>query len=264
MTNLLGPALAGILIAVAGCGERDVARRCVVRRSRSCSSACSCESGAVQDAGERGGRAGCRAGLAYSRRDLRFVRRALVTALTLRLPVPDARFASFPVLAFRQYHHNPRVAGCPRSQPIGGGQVVGIARSRTGSSRGCPADDARRSPRCVDRPAPLWLLVPHVPLAVVVASRWRSSGASIPMINAPYLRHALRPASRARLRGKVSSRSSPSTSSPARSATLLRARCSSRIGLHATYAIAAVLATVATPNFIRPSSRRVRLAQEAA
>ena len=124
VTQLLGPALAGVLIAALGAANvmwLDAASfllafvliAAFVRVGRE----------SFEDDAEAGG---ILAGLRYLRRDA-LVLRASISSLMFGFLFPMLT-VSFPVLAYTQYDHNPRVAGLLLSA-IGGGQVVGsIAR----------------------------------------------------------------------------------------------------------------------------------------
>jgi MFS family permease len=240
LTNFVGPALAGVLIAVLGAANVmwiDAASYVasfvlvgvlvrVVREVR-------------EDEGPRG----VRAGIAYIAGD-RFVRRAIGTPLLFGAAFPLV-FASFPVIAFRDYHHNPRVAGLLIAA-YGGGSVAGslftyvaLARFKA-TTLGIAA--------CVGLGVPFWLLVPHVPLAIMVVAM-AIVGFANPMANAPIF-------------GILTTRVPPSVFPqvvqtiivsnqvvrPAAYATAGALFAS--IGLHTVYAVAAVLATAASTNFI--------------
>ena len=240
LTNFVGPALAGVLIAVVGAANvmwidavsyvaSFVLVGLLVR--------------VVREVRESDEPRGVRAGIAYIAGD-RFVRRAIVTPLLFGAAFPLV-FASFPVIAFRDYHHNPRVAGVLLAA-YGGGSVVGsfatyvaLARFRA-TTLGIAA--------CIGLGVPFWLLVPHVPLAVMVAAM-AIVGFANPMANAPIF-------------GILTTRI-PSGVFPQVVQTIIVSNqvvrpaayataglLFSSIGLHTVYAIAAVLATVASSNFI--------------
>jgi MFS family permease len=240
VTNFVGPALAGVLIAVLGAANvmwidavsyiaSFVLVGVFVRVVRE-----------VREADEP---RGVRAGIAYIAGD-RFVRRAIVTPLLFGAAFPLV-FASFPVIAFRDYHHNPRVAGLLLAA-YGGGSVAGsfvtyvaLARLRA-TTLGIAA--------CVGLGLPFWLLVPHVPLAVMVVAM-AIVGFANPMANAPIF-------------GILTTRV-PSAVFPQVVQTIIVSNQVVRpaayaaagalfasIGLHTVYAIAAALATTASTNFI--------------
>jgi len=119
--------------------------------------------------------------LGYLRRG-RFVAQVSVSSLTFGF-LFRILVASFPVLAYREYHHNPRVAGLLLST-IGAGQVVGSLLAYRLVTVLPPLRMAAVA--AVFTAAPLWLLVPHVPLAVA-GTALAVCGASVPLINAPYL-----------------------------------------------------------------------------
>ena len=106
------------------------------------------------------------------------------------------------------------------------------------------------SARRRSRPAaPLWLLVPDVPLVVSIVAL-AVCGASIPMINAPYLGMLSTRVPRA-LRGKVLQSLITINQFAGPIGFLIAGPLFVRAGLHWTYALVAALATVATANFIR-------------
>ena len=160
ITQLLGPALAGVLIAFMGAanvmwldaGSFVIAFLLVASFVRVIREA--------PDEGEDAG--GIWAGLRYLRGDS-FIARASVSTLVYGF-LFRILTASFPVLAYRQYHHNPRVAGLLFSV-IGAGQVVGSLLAYRLVTKLAPLRLAAAA--AVFTAAPLWLLVPHVPLAVV-------------------------------------------------------------------------------------------------
>jgi len=96
--------------------------------------------------------------------------------------------------------------------------------------------------------APLWLLVPHSPLWLV-ALALAICGASIPMINAPYLGMLSTRIPRA-LRGKVIQSLITINQLAGPAGLLIAGPLFVPAGLHWTYALVAALATVATANFI--------------
>ena len=198
ITNLLGPALAGVLIALARRGERDVARRSVVPdRVRPIVGLFVRVGHGVQDEGRTRDAGGIWAGLAYLRHDVLLARVSL-SSLTFGFLFPMLG-ASLPVLAYQQYDHNPRVAGLLFAV-IGGGQVVGSLLAFRLVTRVPPACAWRRSPRsspprrsgCSSRTCRSGSSA----LALAIC------GASIPLINAPYLGMLSMRVPRA-LRGKV-------------------------------------------------------------
>jgi len=96
--------------------------------------------------------------------------------------------------------------------------------------------------------APLWLLVPHSPLWLV-AIALAICGASIPMINAPYLGILSTRIPRA-LRGKVIQSLITINQLAGPAGLLIAGPLFVRYGVHAVYAVVAVLATFASANFI--------------
>jgi MFS family permease len=256
VTNLLGPALAGILIAFLGAANvmwLDAASFLIafaivglfVQAGRG-----------VQAEEEEGDAGGIWAGLAYLRHDILLARVSL-SSLTFGFLFPMLG-ASLPVLAYQQYDRNPRVAGLLFAV-IGGGQVVGsllafrLVTKVPGMRLAAIA--------AFFTAAPLWLLVPHASLPVV-ALALAVCGASIPLINAPYLGMLSVRVPRA-LRGKVLQSLITINQLAGPLGYLIAGTLFVGIGLHATYALIAVLATIASLNFIVVSPR-FSLAQEAA
>ena len=254
VTNLLGPALAGVLIALLGAANvmwLDAASFLVafvviglfVRVGHTAP-------------GEDADSGGVWAGLAYLRRDLLLARVSL-SSLTFGFLFPMLG-ASLPVLAYQQYDHNPRVAGLLFAV-IGGGQLLGsllafrLVTKVPGMRLAAIA--------AFFTAAPLWLLVPEVPLGVV-ALALAICGASIPLINAPYLGMLSVRVPRA-LRGKVLQSLITINQLAGPLGYLIAGSLFVAIGLHATYALIAALATIASLNFIVVSPR-FSLAQEAA
>jgi MFS family permease len=255
LTNFVGPALAGVLIALLGAAKvmwLDAASYLVsfalvagfVR--------------AVREVREPDQPRGVRAGIAYIADD-RFVRRAIVTPLLFGAAFPLV-FASFPVIAFRDYHHNPRVAGLLLAA-YGGGSVVGsfvtyLALARlTATTLGIVA--------CVGLGLPFWLLVPHVPLAVMVAAM-ATVGFANPMANAPIF-GILTTRVPAAVFPQVIQTIIVSNQVVRPAAYAAAGAMFTAIGLHTVYAIAAVLATVASTNFILAiTAEGPGVAQEAA
>jgi len=201
---------------------------------------------------------GALAGLAYIARDS-FVRRAVLSPFLFGAAFPLV-FASFPVLAYRDYHHNPRVAGLLLAA-YGGGSVVGsfatyaaLARFKTRSIAVAAA---------IGIAAPFWLLVPHVPLALMVGAL-AVIGFANPMTNAPYfgiLTARVPPA----LFPKVIQAIIVSNQVIRPAAYALAGFLFAAVGLHTIYAFAAVVASVASLNFILAVlSERQVVVQEAA
>jgi MFS family permease len=254
VTTLLGPALAGVLIAFVGAANvmwfdavsfllafvliASAVRVTVARH----------------DDDEQG--RGVWAGLAYLRRDL-LVARVSLSSLTFGFLFPML-VASFPVLAYEQYHHNPRVAGLLLSV-IGAGQVVGSLFAFRLVTKLPPMRMAAFA--VVGTAAPLWLLVPHLPI-VVVGVALAIVGASIPLINAPYLGWLsirVPPA----LRGKVLQSIITINQLAGPLGYVVAGPIFVHAGLHAAYAVIAVLATFASLNFILAMQGSETLVQEA-
>jgi MFS family permease len=252
VTQLVGPALAGVMIAFLGAANvmwLDAASfvaafvlvGAFVRVARE-----------VHDKEEAGG---LWAGLGYLRGD-RLVAQASLSSLTFGF-LFRILVASFPVLAFRQYHHNPRVAGILLST-IGAGQVVGSLLAYRLVTKLPPLRMAGAA--AVFTAAPLWLLVPHVPLAVIGVAL-AVCGASVPLINAPYLGLLSTRIPRA-LRGKVLQSLITINQVAGPVAFVIAGPLFVHAGLQAAYVLIAALATFATVNFIVATRRPD--AQEAA
>jgi MFS family permease len=254
-TSFGGPALAGVLIGLLGAANvmwLDAASFVIsfllvalfVRAVRE-----------VHDAQESGG---LWAGVSYLRRD-RFVGRAVLSPLLYGVAFPLV-FASFPVLAYRDYHHNARVAGLLLAA-YGGGSVIGSFATYAALARFKPVPLSVAA--VVGLALPFWLLVPHVPLAVMVGAM-SVVGFANPMTNAPVI-------------GILTTRVPPALF-PKVLQTIIVSNQVIRplgyatagylfasLGLHAVYALAAAVATLASANFVLAVlSDNPAVAQEAA
>jgi MFS family permease len=253
-TQLLGPALAGVLIAFLGAANvmwLDAGSFLVAFALIGVAVRVPREPPFEEEAG------GVLAGLRYLRRD------SLVARASLSSLVYGFLFriltASFPVLAYEHYHRNPRVAGLLLST-IGGGQVVGSVFSFRLVTKVKPLRMAAFA--VVATAAPLWLLVPDLPLWVV-GTALAICGASIPMINAPYLGMLTTRVPKA-LRGKVLQAIITINQAAGPLGYVIAGPLFVHAGLHAAYAVVAGLATVASLNFILAvTSGGVGVAQEA-
>jgi MFS family permease len=256
VTQLLGPALAGVLIAFMGAANvmwLDAASFLIafllvasfVRIAREV------EVEVDEDAG------GLWAGLGYLRRDP-LVARASLSSLVFGF-VFSLLVASFPVLAYTEYDQNPRVAGILLSA-IGAGQVVGSLLAYRLVTRIRPMRMAAAA--VVLTAAPLWLLVPNLPLAVVAVAL-AVCGGSIPMINAPYLGMLSIRIPRA-LRGKVIQSLITINNVAGPLAFVIAGPLFVHAGLRAAYAVIAALATFASVNFILAVVRSDNLVEETA
>jgi MFS family permease len=253
-TQLLGPALAGVLIAFLGAANvmwLDAGSFLVAFALIGVAVRVPREPPVEEEAG------GVLAGLRYLRRD------SLVARASLSSLVYGFLFriltASFPVLAYEHYHRNPRVAGLLLST-IGGGQVVGSVFSFRLVTKVKPLRMAAFA--VVATAAPLWLLVPDLPLWVV-GTALAICGASIPMINAPYLGMLTTRVPKA-LRGKVLQAIITINQAAGPLGYVIAGPLFVHAGLHAAYAVVAGLATVASLNFILAvTSGGVGVAQEA-
>jgi hypothetical protein len=97
--------------------------------------------------------------------------------------------------------------------------------------------------------APLWLLVPHAPLAVVIVAL-ALSGFCNPMINAPYIAMLSTRIPKALL-AKVFQAIITANQLAGPAGYAIAGALFAGIGLHKTYAIVAALATVAAANFVQ-------------
>jgi predicted MFS family arabinose efflux permease len=186
---------------------------------------------------------GVLAGLAYIARD-RVVRRAVLTPFLFGAAFP-LLFASFPVLAFRDYDHNPRVAGLLFAA-YGGGSVAGSFATYVALARFKARSIAVFA--AVALAAPFWLFVPRVPLVVFVVAM-AVTGFGNPMTNAPYfgiLTARVPPA----LFPKVLQAIIVSNQVVRPAAYAAAGFLFASVGLHAIYAVAAAVASLASINFI--------------
>ena len=254
LTNFAGPALAGVLIGLMGAvnvmwidaGSYVVSFLLIGLLVR--------VAGEVHKPGESGG---VWAGVAYLRKD-KLIGRVSLSSLVYGFLFPIL-VASFPVLAFRQYNHNPRVAGLLLSA-FGGGAVVGAVAAYKILGRLAPMTLATIG--ILGLSGPLWLLVPHTPLAVVVAAL-AVSGFFQPLINAPYLGMLTTRVPRA-LQPKVMQAVITANRVAAPLGYAVAGPLIVGLGLHSVYAIVAALAALAAVNFIRAVTRPEALVQEAA
>jgi MFS family permease len=240
VTSFVGPAIAGVLIGLVGATDvmwidagsfllSFVLVAAFVRVVRE-----------VHDREEVGG---VLAGLAYIVRD-RFVGRAVLSPFLFGAAFPLV-FASFPVVAFRDYDHNPRVAG-PLFAAYGGGTLAGSFATYAALARFKATSIAVFA--AVALAAPFWLFVPRVPLAVFVVAM-AVIGFGNPMTNGPYL-------------GILTTRVPPPLFPKVLQAIIVSNQVIrpaayaaagflfASLGLHVIYAVAAALATAASLNFI--------------
>jgi MFS family permease len=253
VTTFVGPALAGVAIVWLGAANvmwLDAASYAVsfgliaafVRVSRE-----------VHDEADSGG---IWAGLGYLRRDL-LVARAALSSLVFGFLFP-VLVASFPVIAYEQYHRNARIAGLLLSC-FGAGSIVGSLLAFKLVTRVAPMKLAGWA--VVATAAPLWLIVPHVPIGVT-GSAFAIVGCSIPMINAPYIA-MLQTRVPAALRGKVLQSIITINNIAGPLGYVVAGPLFVHIGLHPTYAIVAGLATFASANFILAVMNGVERVEEA-
>jgi MFS family permease len=240
ITQLVVPALAGVAIAFLGAANVMWLDAGSFVLSFALVAALVMTVREVDGEGESGG---ILAGLRYLRHDALLARASLsslVFGFLFRILT-----ASFPVLAYEQYHRNARVAGLLLSV-MGAGQVVGSLASFRLVTRLPPLRMAAFA--VVGTAAPLWLLVPHVPV-VVVGLALAICGASIPMINAPYLGMLSVRVPNA-LRGKVLQSIITINQLAGPLGYVVAGPIFVHAGLHVAYAIVAGLATFASANFI--------------
>jgi hypothetical protein len=197
----------------------------------------------VRDVADMEESGGLLAGLAYIARD-RFVGRVILSPVLFGAAFPLV-FASFPVIAFRDYHHDPRVAGLLFAA-YGGGTVVGSFATYAALARFKATAIAIFA--AIALAAPFWVLVPHIPLAVFVAAM-AVIGFGNPMTNAPFF-------------GILTTRVPPAlfpkvlqaiivSNQVIRPATYAAAGfLFLSFGLHAIYGVAAALASVASLNLV--------------
>jgi MFS family permease len=239
-TTFVGPALAGVLIAFMGAanvmwldaGSFLASFALVALFVR-----------VVREVHPEEETGGVLAGLKYIWRD-DFVRRAVLSPFLFGASFPLV-FASFPVLAYRDYHHNPRVAGLLLAA-YGGGSVVGSFATYAALARFKSESIAIVAGVLIA--APFWLLVPHLPLAVMVVAL-AVIGFANPMTNAPYfgiLTTRVPPALFPKVMQAIIVANQVIRPAAYAAAGFLFAS----LGLHTIYALAAVLASVASLNYI--------------
>lgn len=256
VSNLLGPALAGILIASIG------AANVMWLDAGSYLLSVVLIGGFVRSDATRHGKdapsEGILAGLRYLRSD-RLLARISLSGLVYGAVFPML-VSSFPVLAYQQYHRNARVAGVLLGV-IGAGQVVGSLLTFRLVTRMRPMLLA--SIAALGLGPPLWLLVPHSPLWLVGITL-AIVGAANPLINAPYLGMLTMRVPKA-LRGHVLQALLTINQLTGPLGYVVAGVLFTRVGLHATYAVIATLATFASLNFIAVAlpMGRSAVAQEA-
>ena len=163
VTNLLGPALAGVLIAAARRGERDVARRGVIPRRRS--SLIGLFVRVVREAHDRDEGGGMWAGLPYLARTASSARSSLAVPVRRPVPaglrfVPGARVSRVPPRSARRRHpvrSAAVAASSARSQPmrspaVQGERIALAACIATPRRYGCSCRTSRS--RCWSRRSP--------------------------------------------------------------------------------------------------------------
>jgi MFS family permease len=240
ITNLAGPALGGVLITLLGAanvmwldaGSYVISALVIglIRVGRPAEAE-------AEDA------QGVLAGLRYLRRD----------ALLLRVSFSSLLFgfmfpmlaASFPVLAYEQFHRNARVAGALFAV-IGAGQVAGSLLTYRLVTRVRPMLLA--SIAALGTGPPIWILVPHTPIWLVGIAL-AVVGASVPLINAPYIGMLTLRVPQA-LRGHVLQALVTINQVLGPVGYVVAGTLFTAVGLHPTYAIMAALGTFATLNFV--------------
>jgi predicted MFS family arabinose efflux permease len=240
ITNFAGPGLAGVLISAIGAANvmwLDAASYLVsfvltvlfVGVARE-----------VHDVSEAGG---LWAGIGYLMRDP-LLSRAALTPLIYGFVFPIL-IASFPVVAYRQYDRDPRVAGW-LLMAYGGGSVAGSVAAYVILAKVKPVPLMIAA--VIGLSAPMWLLVPHVPLAVMIVAL-ALVGFSNPLANAPFLGIFSSRVPRA-LQAKVLQVIITANQVAGPLGFVLAGVLFVSIGLHAAYVIAAALASVAALNFV--------------
>ena len=240
ITNFAGPGLAGVLISAIGAADVmwfDAVSYLVsfgvvalfVRVAHE-----------VHDDAAAGG---LWAGFAYLRRDP-LLSRAALTPLIYGFVFPIL-IASFPVVAYRQYDRDPRVAGW-LLMSYGGGSVVGSVAAYVILAKLKPVPVMIAA--VIGLSAPMWLLVPHVPLAVRIFAL-AVTGLSNPLVNAPFLGIFSARVPRA-LQAKVLQVIITANQVAGPLGYVLAGVLFAQIGLQSAYALAATLASVAALNFV--------------
>jgi MFS family permease len=239
-TSFAGPAIAGVLIGLLGAvdvmwidaGSFLVSFVLVASFVR-----------VAHEVHDREAAGGVLGGLAYILGD-RFLRRAVLSPFLFGAAFPLV-FASFPVVAFRDYDHNPRVAGLLFAA-YGGGTLIGSFATYAALARFKAVSIAVGAAAMIA--APFWLLVPRVPLAVFVVAM-AVIGFGNPMTNAPYFGILTARVPPARF-PKVVQAIIVSNQVIRPAAYAAAGFLFASLGLHFIYAVAAVLATAASFNFI--------------
>jgi MFS family permease len=240
ITNLAGPALGGVLITLLGAanvmwldaGSYVISALVIglIRVGR-------------PPAAEAEDAEGVLAGLRYLRHDTLLLRVSF-SSLLFGFMFPMLA-ASFPVLAYEQFHRNARVAGALFAV-IGAGQVVGSLLTYRLVTRVRPMLLA--SIAALATGPPIWILVPHTPIWLV-GFALAAVGASVPLINAPYIGMLTLRVPQA-LRGHVLQALVTINQVLGPVGYVVAGTLFAAVGLHPTYAIMAALGTFATLNFI--------------
>jgi predicted MFS family arabinose efflux permease len=240
LTSFLGPALAGVLIALIGAANvlwldaasfalafLLVATLVPARRARTAVTAAR----------------GMLAGVRYILADGLIGRAALssvVYGFALRI-----LFASLPVLAFVRFEQNPVVAGS-LAAVWGAGAVAGSLLAYPLVTRIQPMRLGAAA--SVALALPLWLLVPELPLVAAGIALFVAAGA-IPLMNAPYLTMLSTRVS-APLRGPVLQSVITINTLAGPLGYVVAGPLFDRAGLHTAYLLVAVLASLAAVNFV--------------
>jgi MFS family permease len=240
VTNLAGPALGGVLITLLGAANvmwLDAASYVV---SAVVIASIRLQRAAGADAEQA---RGILDGLRYLRRDTLLLRVSL-SSLLFGFMFPMLA-ASFPVIAYEQFHRNARVAGLLFAV-IGAGQVVGSLLTYRLVTRVRPMVLA--SIAALGTGPPIWLLVPHTPIWLVAVAL-AVVGASVPLINAPYI-GMLTVRVPQSLRGHVLQALVTINQVLGPIGYVVAGTLFAAIGLHTTYAVMAAIGTFATLNFV--------------
>jgi MFS family permease len=254
LTSFLGPALAGVLIALIGAANvlwldaasfalafLLVATLVPARRARTAVTAAR----------------GMWAGVRYILADGLIGRAALssvVYGFALRI-----LFASLPVLAFVRFEQNPVVAGS-LAAVWGAGAVAGSLLAYPLVTRIQPMRLGAAA--SIALALPLWLLVPELPLVAAGIALFVAAGA-IPLMNAPYLT-MLSTRVPAPLRGPVLQSVITINTLAGPLGYVVAGPLFDRAGLHSAYLLVAVLASLAAVNFVTALSAAGMLRREAA
>ncbi len=254
LTSFLGPALAGVLIALIGAtnvlwldaGSFALSFLLVATLVPS-------RGTAAAEAPDRGVWAGVRYVVA-DRLVGRSALSSMVYGFALRI-----LFASLPVLAFVRFDQNPLVAGS-LTAVWGAGAVTGSLVAYPLVTRVQPM--RLGAVACIVLAVALWLLVPELPIVAAGIALFVASGA-IPLMNAPYLT-LLSTRVPGPLRGPALQSIITINNVAGPLGYVVAGPLFDGLGLHAAYWLVAVLATLASANFVTAVSAAGMLRRVAA